>query len=52
MQVEKDFVLLVDTDLKFHQQVEASVKKANGVFSVIGRTFTGLDGPIIISRLL
>ena len=41
--VEKDFDVLVDTDLKFSKHVEEQVNKANGTLGLIRRSFQFLN---------
>ena len=40
---EKDLGVIIDHELKFHQQTAASVKKANRVLGIIKKSFSHLD---------
>ena len=44
---EKDLGIVIDDELKFHQQTAAAIKKANGVLGVIKRSFALLDETIV-----
>ena len=40
---EKDLGVMIDTDLKFHKQTAAAVKKANSSLGLIKKSFALLD---------
>ena len=43
VKVEKVLGVLMDCDLKFHEQTSAAVKKANNILGLIKKTFKSLD---------
>ena len=52
---EKDLGMIIDHELKFHQQTAASVKKANRVLGLIMKSFSHLDettSPLLYKTLV
>ena len=47
VKVVKDLGVQMDSELKFHEQTSAAIKKANSILGLIKKTFTNLDEKIL-----